>query len=110
MNQQTIKTATATTYAFNAAAALVCDRDLRSGIRLHGGKPLSEVHRPKAMETGRLPGERESMRSRRGSPVSVSRVVAMPPVEGELPAPVWAALVVTAASLADRQPCRAVTL
>ena len=109
MNQQTTKTATASTYAFNAAAALVCDRDLRSGIRLHGGKPLSEVHRPKAMETGRLPGERESMRSRRGSPVSVSRV-AMPPVEGELPAPVWAALVVTSASLADRQPCRAVML
>ena len=110
MNQQTIKTATATTNAFNAAATLVCARDARYGIRLHLGKPLSEVHRPKSMETGRLPGERESMRSRRGSLVPVSRVVAMPPVEGELPAPVWATLVVTSAVLADRQPSRAVTL
>jgi hypothetical protein len=111
MNQQTTKTATATTFAFNAAAALVCDRDLRYGIRLHAGKPLSELHRSKLMETGRLPSERESMPGGRRSPLSVSRVKPVtPPVEGELPAPVWAALVVGSAMVAGRQPSRVVTL
>ncbi|WP_156514248.1 hypothetical protein [Planctomyces sp. SH-PL14] len=97
MNQQITKTATAQTFAFNAAAATVCDRVVGSGIRMHLGKPLSEIHRSKSMETGCLSSVRESMPSRRYSPVRVPGVSVMPPVESELPAPLWALLAISRA-------------
>lgn len=97
MSQQNPINATTTTRAFYAAATSVSDRALRSGIRMHLGKPLSEIHRLKSMETGCLSGERESMPSRRHSPVRVPRVPVTSPVWSELPAPLWAMLVVSRA-------------